>query len=164
MIYMVELGLPDMATATAFFAWYEGHVRNLVGVPGLRTAQRLQAADGAPDFVQIYSVDGPEVFASAPYKAVGGPVHREVAEWSKQFTHWRRNLFVAADGADVRAPGFALGEAVRLRDADMAGGEGLWLRCVGLDGTTAFRAIGGAEGRGLRVVTGVITAATSGVA
>ena len=159
---MVELGLPDMATARAFFAWYEGHVRNLVRVPGLRTAQRLQGddgtAEGAPDFVQIYSVDGPEVFASADYKAVGGPVHREVSEWSRQFTHWRRNLFIGADGADVSAPGFALGESVRLRDADVAGGDGLWLRCVGLDGTTAYRALGGAEGRALRVVTGVITA------
>ena len=133
-------------------------MRNLVRVPGLRDAQRLQDAAGAADFVQIYSVDGPAVFASAAYKAVGGPVHREVADWSRQFTHWRRNLFVAADGGDVRAPGFALGEAVRMEDAEVPGGIGMWLRCVGLDGTVAFRGIGGAQGRALRVVTGIITA------
>jgi hypothetical protein len=43
----------------------------------------------------IHDVVGPELFASAGYKAVGGPTG--TGEWQKLMTNWHRNLFKGMD-------------------------------------------------------------------
>jgi hypothetical protein len=76
MIYMVEIDFsaPDHSPEwNAWWDWYNGNLPLIVTVPGVDTAQRLEAtAPGAPRYLAIYTVAGPDVFESQAYLSIGG--------------------------------------------------------------------------------------------
>ena len=75
MIYSVELNFSDPAREDQWNAWYETYLQQLVGLPGLDTAQRFEAV--SPDalhwrFLALYSVRSLDVYDSEAYRKIGG--------------------------------------------------------------------------------------------
>lgn len=67
--------------------WYESHVKQLVRVPGVRSARRFESVDGEMRFMAMYEIESLRVMATSAYKEVGRfePIASEV-----QFT---RNVY-----------------------------------------------------------------------
>jgi hypothetical protein len=141
MLYMVEMDLPDRSEIDRWHAWYDAHIVKLLNVPGYHGAQRFEAVSPtASPFLAIHNVDGPEVFESSAYRAVGGP--SGTGEWRAKMTNWHRNLFVGCD--DLRE--FGLDERLGLAGAGTALSDDLakrvtWLSNAGLDRTIASRGL-----------------------
>ena len=92
MLYMVEMDLPDRSREAEWHRWYENHIRKLLGVEGFNSSQRFQSlTPTSSPFLAVHNDDGPEVFESASYRAVGGP--SGTGEWRGLMTNWYRNLF-----------------------------------------------------------------------
>jgi hypothetical protein len=142
MIYMVEhvFSLPELERE--WNEWYTAQIRIMLGVPGIRSAQRFRSLAGAspPRYMAMYNFDSPAVFDSAPYKQIGGG-----GTWSERFRPayqvWVRNLF----DAPGPAPAIGDGQGILVRDAGspdgggLAGGKSLWLEAVALHKTTPYR-------------------------
>jgi len=65
-----------------FDDWYDTeHIPERQRLPGFRSAQRWLSADGKPLSFAIYDLDGVDVLASAPYKAIAG---ENLSPWSKR--------------------------------------------------------------------------------
>jgi hypothetical protein len=61
---------PAPEVETAFNAWYDTeHVPALARVPGVLAARRFRAPAGGPRYVALYHLEGPEVPASAAWRA-----------------------------------------------------------------------------------------------
>jgi hypothetical protein len=61
---------PAPEVETAFNAWYDTeHVPALARVPGVLAARRFRARGGRPGYAALYHLTGPEVPASAAWKA-----------------------------------------------------------------------------------------------
>ena len=152
MIYMVDHVYADPATEAQWHAWYAGYLRKLIAVPGIRSAQRFKALDCSPSrYLAMYTVDSGDVFASAPYRNMGGGGSQS-ARFHPAYRVWTRNLFVAApsadgnDGAAIRAPAVHEGQRVLVFDRERREANGVpeacatWLESVGLHMTTRYRA------------------------
>jgi hypothetical protein len=141
MLYVVEMAFtrPDMQEA--WDAWYTEHLDILLSVPGFHTAQRFLCLTPWPaPYLAIYTVDSPEVFESAPYRARGG--RDSTGEWKPLMVNWDRNVFAGID----RAPEVAAGELLLLTEAEPgaltgAGVDFTWLTSAGLDRTVARRGL-----------------------
>lgn len=141
MLYMVEMDLPDRSEIDLWHAWYDGHITKLLKVPGYHGAQRFEATGPtASPFLAIHSVDGPELFDSSAYRAVGGP--SGTGEWREKMTNWHRNLFDGCDG--LRGLGFderlALAGAGAGLPEDLAK-RAVWLTNAGLDRSIGSRGL-----------------------
>ena len=139
-IYMVEhlFSRPDWEAE--WNAWYEGNLKVILGVLGFRTGQRFRNAGAAPRYMAMYTVDSPDVFESAVYKAAGGGGTNS-QRFREAYQIWIRNLF---DTTQV-IPNVAAHEFLLVEDV---GGDGAPLkpgiqrmRCVGLHKTTPFRCL-----------------------
>jgi hypothetical protein len=138
MIFTSQSGLIDASRDAAWAAWYVGHLEAMAAVPGIGSAQRFAALEpGPPPSLAMYSVASPAVFESEIYLSTRG-----MGPWQALIDrrHYHRNLF---DGLDV-AP--AVPSDAVLLVADRAAPEPAdaaltWLRAVGLDRSTPFRAI-----------------------
>jgi hypothetical protein len=119
MIYMVEMALIDLARRVEWDAWYLGHMKKLISIPGIQATQRFEAlAPHDSPFVALHQVTGPDVFTSHAYRAKAGP--EGTGEWRERMNNWHRNvltgieetpdvpmdalLVVVEDGADVPIP------------------------------------------------------------
>jgi hypothetical protein len=119
MIYMVEMALIDLARRAEWDAWYLGHMKKLISIPGIQATQRFEAlAPHDSPFVALHQVTGPDVFTSDAYRAKAGP--EGTGEWRERMNNWHRNvltgleqtpdvpmdaaLVVVEDGADVPIP------------------------------------------------------------
>jgi hypothetical protein len=61
---------PSPEVETAFNAWYDTeHLPALARVPGVLAARRFRAPGGAPRYVALYHLAGPEIQAGAAWKA-----------------------------------------------------------------------------------------------
>jgi hypothetical protein len=141
MLYVVEMDFVEPSRQAEWDAWYVEHLHVLLAVPGFHTAQRFVCLSPwrAP-WLAIYSVDAPEVFESAPYRARGG--RDSTGEWKPLMRHWDRNVY---DGLE-RAPAVGDDQALLLADAEPASVRGLgigycWLDAVGLDRTVRRRGL-----------------------
>jgi len=96
MIYMVEINYTDPETMPEWNAWYRAHLHTLLSVPGIETAQRLEA-EGALGrrFLAIYTITSPDVFTSEAYRNIGGGGVAS-SKW-KAHIRRRRNLFSGID-------------------------------------------------------------------
>jgi hypothetical protein len=111
MLYMVELDLPHPALLDAWQAWYGGHLRVLLSIPGILSAQRFQALTScASPFVAIYTIAGADVMTSPAYRAKAGP--KSPGRWSELMTNWYRNVL---DGLE-RAPEVPMGGWLAIMD------------------------------------------------
>jgi len=144
MLYVVEMQFTRPDRQAAWDAWYLEHVEVLLGVPGFRTAQRFHSlAPWSAPYLAIYSVDGPGVFDSVPYRERGG--RASTGEWQPTMVNWDRNLYAGLE----RAPAVAADEVLLLTEAEPAaladtGVEFGWLSAIGLDRTVARRALAAA--------------------
>ena len=153
MLYMVELDFVALARKSEWDAWYTRHLLVLLSVPGFHTAQRFVCTTPhAAPYLAVYTVDSPEVFESAPYRARGG--RDSTGEWKSAMVNWDRNLFAGID----RAPAVSAGERLLLTESAHAVAAQTevaltWLDAVGLDRTVARRAVAVAqESRAHRIV------------
>ncbi len=133
MLYIVEMDLPERDEIDRWHAWYDGHIAKLLTVEGYHGAQRFEALSPTPSpFLAVHAVDGPEVFESRAYLAVGGPTG--TGEWRDKMTNWHRNLFQGCNslGALASEERLALvADGAKLDDA--VAKRVIWLTNAGLD-------------------------------
>jgi len=138
MIFTSQSGITDARSSADWDQWYVGHLAAMAAVPGIGSAQRFAALeDGPPPSLAMYSIAGPDVFDSEIYLRTRG-----MGPWKTLIDtrHYKRNLFEGLDTAPVVAPDASL--LVADRDTPEPALPGLsWLRTVGLDRSTRFRAI-----------------------
>jgi len=104
MLYMVELDLPHPALLDEWQAWYGEHLRVLLSIPGILSAQRFRSiTPSASPFVAIYTIAGADVMTSPAYRAQAGP--KSPGRWSELMTNWYRNVLDGLDCAPEVPPG-----------------------------------------------------------
>lgn len=113
MIYIIEIDYADPASEAEWNAWYDGYMRDLVGVPGILTGQRfVTVTPGARRYLAVYGFAGTSVYGEERYKAVGGGGFAS-AKWRAHIRR-RRNLY---DGVD-HVPEVTLGSRMVLSERD----------------------------------------------
>jgi hypothetical protein len=136
---MSESGLLDLSRKAEWDDWYVDHLRIMRTVEGISSAQRFET--NTPDFplsLAIYTVASDEVFADPYYLSIRG-----FGSWESLIdpAQYHRNLF---SGLDI-APRLESDQRLLVADRDapdaMLGPDFVWLECVGLDRSTAFRGI-----------------------
>ena len=96
MIYMVEIDFDSAEHFADWNAWYNGNLPLIVTVPGVETAQRLEAiAPRAPRYLAIYTITDPDVFESEAYLDIGGG-GKASSKW-QDFIKRRRNLYAGLE-------------------------------------------------------------------
>jgi hypothetical protein len=154
MIFMSQSGLADNRRAEDWDAWYVEHLRIMLTVPGISSAQRFMT--GSPDYspsLAMYTIAGAEVFEDPYYRSVRG-----LGEWQTLVDrrYYQRNLFSGLDRAPPVATTAYLLVADRASEDTALADLGLtWLVCAGIDRSTALRGI---------AVVGVLPRPRSGVA
>ncbi len=140
MIFISQSGITDHTREAQWDQWYIEHLRVMVTVPGISSAQRFKAdTPGFPPSLAIYSVASPAVFTDPYYLSVRG-----MGEWLPLIDrrHYRRNLFEGLEQAPLAAEDSRLLVADRPQPQDAIGGiEWIWLKSVGLDCSTPYRGI-----------------------
>jgi hypothetical protein len=140
MIFMSQTGLTDMRRAADWDVWYVEHLRIMLTVPGISTAQRFMtdAPDHSPSLA-MYTVSGAEVFDDPYYLSVRG-----LGEWLPLVDrrYYRRNLFSGLERAPAVANSAFLLVADRAHEDGALADLGLtWLVCAGIDRSTPLRGI-----------------------
>ena len=140
MIFMSQSGLTDPARIGDWDAWYIEHLRIMLTVPGIRSAQRFKTeSEGYSPSLALYSIAGPQVFEDPYYLSVRG-----MGEWLPFIDrrHYQRNLFSGLEDAPAVEAGQILLVADRGReDAGLAHLGITWLGCAGIDRSTPLRGI-----------------------
>lgn len=140
MIFISQSGLTDPRREAAWAEWYLEHLRVMATVPGVTSAQRFETdTPGHAPSLAIYSVASPAVFEDPYYLSVRG-----FGDWMPLIdTHYyNRNLFEGLDQAPIVMDDERLLVADRERpEGPIAGIDFVWLECVGLDRTTAYRGL-----------------------
>ena len=139
MIFMSQSGLSDPAREAEWDAWYVEHLRIMVTVPGIGSAQRFKTimSRHSPSLA-MYSIASTEVFADPYYQRVRG-----MGEWLPliEKRYYLRNLFAGLDAAPDVGDHFVLLVVDRERPAGVTGLGLTWLEAVGLDRSTPYRGI-----------------------
>lgn len=140
MIFMSQTGITDTSREAELDAWYVEHLRIMLTVKGVDSAQRFKTtAAGHPPSLAMYSVASAAVFQDPYYLSVRG-----MGEWMPIIdpNYYRRNLF---DGL-ARAPQVSQDERLLVADrsrpeANLLDLPWAWLECVGIDRSTPYRGI-----------------------
>jgi hypothetical protein len=139
MIFMSQSGLTDRGRDADWDRWYLEHLRIMVSVKGVESAQRFKTT--TPEYspsLAMYSMESAAVFADPYYLRIRG-----LGEFSDLVDrrYYRRNLF---SGLDL-APAVTLEQALLVWDApaprELHGFEFAWLEAVAVDKSTPFRGI-----------------------
>lgn len=140
MIFTSQTGLVDLRRENDWDAWYADHLRIMVTVPGIFSAQRFKTdSPGYAPSLAMYSVASAAVFDDAYYRSVRG-----LGEWLALVDrrYYLRNLFEGLAEAPAVAAGARLVVADREQEDGTLGALRLtWLTCVGLDRSTPLRGI-----------------------
>jgi len=139
MIFMSQSGLIDAGREKEWDAWYVEHLRIMMTVPGISSAQRFKTdSPGYSPSLAMYTIASAAVFEDPYYQSVRG-----MGDWlpliRKQ--HYRRNLFEGLDQAPDVAEDCVLIVADRDRPAEVPGVALIWLKCAGIDRSTPYRGI-----------------------
>ena len=137
---MSQSGITDASRTGDWDGWYLEHLRIMLTVPGISSAQRfLTDSPGHPPSLAMYTVPSAEVFEDPYYRSVRG-----MGEWLDLIDrrHYHRNLFAGLD----RAPPVPVGARLivadrREKDAALDDLALAWLTCVGIDRSTPVRGI-----------------------
>jgi hypothetical protein len=144
MIFISQSGLTDTALAANWDRWYLEHLRIMVTVPGIASAQRFKTdAPGFPPSLAIYSVASPDVFSDPYYLSVRG-----MGKWLSLIDrqYYKRNLFDGLEYAPVVADGAYLLVADRERaEGAISDIEFTWLESIALDRSTPYRGLAVAQ-------------------
>ena len=136
---MSQSGLTDRSREPAWAAWYRAHLRIMVTVPGITSAQRFTTASpGHPPSLAMYTVASAAVFDDPYYGSVHG-----MGEWLPfiDTRHYHRNLFGGLDAAPDVPTDRVLIVADAERPAEVPGVVLVWLSAAGLDRSTPYRGI-----------------------
>lgn len=140
MIFMSQSGITEAKRASDWDAWYVEHLRIMLTVPGIHSAQRFKTdSPGYPPSLAMYSIAGAEVFDDPYYRSVRG-----MGEWLPLIDrrYYQRNLFSGLERAPAVEDGAFLLVADRAtEDAALADLRLTWLACVGIDRSTPLRGI-----------------------
>lgn len=140
MIFISESGLLDTTRKAEWDAWYLEHLRIMLTVPGITSAQRFETdTPGYPPSLAIYTVRSAAVFTDPHYLSIRG-----FGPWQPLIdpAQYRRNLFSGLDRAPHVNDHQRLLVVDRAEPSNAMGGiEFVWLECVGLDRSTAFRGL-----------------------
>jgi hypothetical protein len=140
MIFISQSGITDRTREPQWDQWYIEHLRSMVTVPGIASAQRFKTdMRGFPRSLAIYSVASPAVFTDPYYLSVRG-----MGEWLPLIDrgYYRRNLFEGLERAPLVADEACLLVADRPQPQGALGGiEFIWLKNIGLDRSTPYRGI-----------------------
>lgn len=138
MIFMSQSGITDPTREKGWDAWYLDHLRIMVTVQGIGSAQRFKTkTTGYPSSLAMYSIFSAEVFQDPYYQSVRG-----MGDWlplidKKQYC---RNLFEGPDIAPAVLEDHLLIIADRAApEAKTDGIEFIWLKAIA---STARRLIG----------------------
>jgi len=156
MIFMSQSGLKDAGREKDWDAWYVEHLRIMMTVPGISSAQRFKTdSPGHSPSLALYTIASAAVFQDPYYQSVRG-----MGDWLPliQKQHYRRNLFDGLDQAPDVAEDCVLIVADRDRPADVAGVALNWLKCAGIDNSTPYRGIAvvKADGAGTAAARGSV--------
>lgn len=140
MIFMSQSGLTDAARMADWDAWYIEHLRIMLTVPGIYSAQRFKTdSEGYSPSLAMYGIAGPHVFDDPYYRSVRG-----MGEWLPLIDrrHYKRNLFSGLE----RAPAVKMEQILLVADRDredpaLADLPLTWLECTGIDRSTARRGV-----------------------
>ena len=140
MIFMSQSGLTNTARESDWDRWYIDHLRIMVTVPGVSSAQRFKTS--TPDYspsLALYSMASADIFKDPYYQTIRG-----MGEWLQLIDrqYYRRNLFEGLD----RAPAVGDEQVLLIADRDrpepgLAGIDWTWLKCVGIDHSTPYRGL-----------------------
>src|SRR5262245_47341515 len=137
MIFISQSGLTDPARSGEWDAWYLEHLRIMLSVPAVATAQRfLTDSSSYSPSLAMYTVPGPEVFKDPYYLSVRG-----MGGWAEFIDkrYYHRNLFSGLDRAPAVTAARRLIVADREReDAGLADLGLTWLKCAGIDYSTSL--------------------------
>jgi hypothetical protein len=139
MIFMSQSGLLDPAREREWGAWYVEHLRVMVTVPGIDSAQRFTTASpGHSPSLAMYSVTSAGAFTDPYYQRVRG-----MGEWLPLIDtrYYRRNLFAGLDAAPGVPDDAMLVVVDRAAPGELPGVTLTWLEAVGLDRSTPYRGI-----------------------
>jgi hypothetical protein len=139
MIFMSQSGLADPQREGEWAAWYVAHLRIMVTVPGIGSAQRLTTTtSGHSPSLAMYTVASADVFVDPYYQRVRG-----MGPWLPliEKRYYRRNLFAGLETAPDVPADHALIVADRQGPADPPGLTLTWLEAAGLDRSTPYRGI-----------------------
>ncbi len=140
MMFMSQSGLTAPEQQAAWDQWYLAHLRIMLTVDGIDSAQRFELLQGnASPSLAMYTIASSGVFEDAYYLSIRG-----MGAWLPLIdrSHYHRNLFAGLDIApEVPDAGLLL-----IADRDepepmLAGIEWTWLEAVGLDRSTPYRGI-----------------------
>jgi hypothetical protein len=139
MIFMSQSGLIDPSREADWDRWYIEHLRVMVSVNGVDSAQRFKTAGaGYPPSLAMYSMESAAVFEDPYYLSIRG-MGEFVPLVDRR--HYHRNLFAGLD----LAPAVAAGQVLLVWDAaaprDLPGVEFVWLEAVAADKSTPYRGI-----------------------
>ena len=136
---MSQSGLTDPAREADWDAWYIEHLRIMVSVDGVDTAQRFRTtAPGYSPSLAMYTMRSGDVFQDPYYLSIRG-----LGEFLPLIdrTHYHRNLFSGLE----RAPVVADGDVLLVWDAATPCGTldipFAWLEAVAIDRSTPYRGI-----------------------
>jgi hypothetical protein len=139
MIFMSQSGLTDPTREDDWDAWYIEHLRVMVSVHGVNSAQRFKTATpGYSPSLAMYSMRSESVFQDPYYQSIRG-----LGEFLPLIDrrHYHRNLFAGLDAA----PALAADQVLLVWDADAPqDARGLhftWLEAVAVDKSTPYRGI-----------------------
>ena len=136
---MSQSGLSDPGREKEWDAWYAEHLRIMVTVPGISSAQRFTTRSrGCSPSLAMYTVASAEVFDDPYYQSVRG-----MGEWRPLILtqYYRRNLFEGLDPAPDVPIDSMLIVADRERPTEFSDVRLAWLEAAGLDRSTPYRGI-----------------------
>lgn len=82
--FLLVLMQPPPTLEEEFNAWYDTeHIPERLAVPGFETALRYVCIDGAPRYLAMYDLAGPDVLSSPAYLKVG---FGNASPWTKRVT------------------------------------------------------------------------------
>ena len=140
MLFMSQSGLTDTQRQAAWDQWYLAHLRVMLTVDGIDSAQRftLIQGDNAPSLA-LYTIATPEVFQDPSYLRIRG-----MGEWLPLIDrrHYRRNLYAGLD----TAPDVSEADVLLIADREqpepaLAGVAWTWLAAVALDRSPRYRGV-----------------------
>ena len=141
---MSQSGLTDASREKAWAAWYADHLRIMVTVPGITSAQRFTTTTpGHPPSLAMYTVASAAVFDDPYYRSIRG-----MGEWQPLMDprHYHRNLFAGQDDAPDVPDDRVLIVVDAERPAEFPGLALIWLTAAGLDRSTPHRGVAVVDG------------------
>ncbi|MCC6531992.1 MAG: hypothetical protein IT531_05545 [Burkholderiales bacterium] len=139
MIFMSQSGLTDPSRETDWDAWYIEHLRVMVSVNGVDSAQRFKTSSpGYSPSLALYSMQSAAIFQDPYYLSIRG-----LGEFAPliERRYYHRNLFAGLD----LAPAVASHELLLVWDAPAPREhpriEFTWLEAVAVDKSTPYRGI-----------------------